>query len=370
MSALRKSLNIHDKIVSVTLENGKYYDFSQHRGKSGPLVYPGDLTMSVVLEDRKDFDIPQYRCNPGPPIYSGDLSVSVTLEDRKDYQSRTFPTRLHAMLNDAEPKGFVQLVSWQNGGTAFKVHDPTKFTEIVLPQYFDQSKYKSFQRQLNMYGYKRTSKGPKKGWCHHKLFVRGQIGLCNRIVRRKTKERSSMMKMILCNSDKSMTSDEGSTSDCMVEAPKVDFEGQMFYPLKADGVPEVFPSDSQDPDLETVFTENDNFRGYSFPWKLHYILDEAEKHGKDNIISWFKSGRGFKVHEPDVFTREILHKLLGKKTKWQSFQRQLLLYGFRRFSSGPYKGIYVHKCGHFVRGQQALCRKIKRITTSSPSLSD
>ena len=59
-----------------------------------------------------------------------------------------FPFRLHDMLNDAEPKGFDHVVSWQEGGRSFKVHDKEQFSKVLLPRYFQgQTRYKSFQRQ-------------------------------------------------------------------------------------------------------------------------------------------------------------------------------------------------------------------------------
>lgn len=62
-----------------------------------------------------------------------------------------FPFRLHDMLNDAEAKGFDHIVSWQEGGRSFKVHDKDQFSKILLPRYFQgQTRYKSFQRQRKL----------------------------------------------------------------------------------------------------------------------------------------------------------------------------------------------------------------------------
>jgi len=41
----------------------------------------------------------------------------------------------------------------------------------------------------------------------------------------------------------------------------------------------------------------DNVRGIQFPFKLHKILEEAERNGFDNAISWLPSGKAFKVHD-------------------------------------------------------------------------
>lgn len=60
-----------------------------------------------------------------------------------------FPSKLYDMLRDCEkdPGGMGSTVSWMPDGTQFRVHDVKAFVETILPTYFKQSKYKSFQRQ-------------------------------------------------------------------------------------------------------------------------------------------------------------------------------------------------------------------------------
>jgi heat shock transcription factor 4 len=55
--------------------------------------------------------------------------------------------KLHGMLTDSEVHGFDDVVGWLPGGRSFKVVDPTRFAREIMPQYFNQTKYKSFQRQ-------------------------------------------------------------------------------------------------------------------------------------------------------------------------------------------------------------------------------
>jgi hypothetical protein len=82
-----------------------------------------------------------------------------------------FTWQLYQMLADAEKHGFQSIVSWQPHGRAFRVHDPEKFEQSVLPTYFKTSKYKSFSRQLNLYSFVRLShSGPDQGAC--KFFFR------------------------------------------------------------------------------------------------------------------------------------------------------------------------------------------------------
>jgi len=49
--------------------------------------------------------------------------------------------------------------------------------------FFHQSKYTSFRRQLNIYGFTRLSKGRDKKGYFHELFLRGKEALAYRIVR-------------------------------------------------------------------------------------------------------------------------------------------------------------------------------------------
>ncbi len=57
-----------------------------------------------------------------------------------------FPWKLHRVLEESERCGFRDIVSWQ-GSRAFKVHDPKNFEKSIMKKYFNQTRYKSFQRQ-------------------------------------------------------------------------------------------------------------------------------------------------------------------------------------------------------------------------------
>jgi hypothetical protein len=44
----------------------------------------------------------------------------------------------------------------------------------------------------------------------------------------------------------------------------------------------------------------------NFPVKLHYMLNELEKDGMDNIVSWQPHGRCFLVHKQQQFVEQVL----------------------------------------------------------------
>jgi hypothetical protein len=91
--------------------------------------------------------------------------------------------RLYIMLEDADKMGFQNVVAWQDGADSFKVMQSGPFSNTIMRNYFNQTKYKSFQRQLNMYGFLRIHTGVKKGGYAHQYFKRGGTQLCNLILR-------------------------------------------------------------------------------------------------------------------------------------------------------------------------------------------
>jgi hypothetical protein len=98
-----------------------------------------------------------------------------------------FPWKLHEMLEDSAKEGNEWIVSWQSHGRSFLVHKPKLFVEKIMPTYFNQSKFASFQRQLNLYGFSRLTAGKDKGAYYHSCFVRGHRGLCRGMIRQKIK---------------------------------------------------------------------------------------------------------------------------------------------------------------------------------------
>ena len=52
-----------------------------------------------------------------------------------------------------------------------------------MPSYFKQTKFASFQRQLNIYGFKRLTTGKDCGGYYHELFLRHKLILCENIIR-------------------------------------------------------------------------------------------------------------------------------------------------------------------------------------------
>jgi hypothetical protein len=65
-----------------------------------------------------------------------------------------FPWRLHEILEEVEHKKLDWIVSWLPDGRGFQVHCQKSFSEKIIPMFFRHSRYKSFQRQLYLYGFR------------------------------------------------------------------------------------------------------------------------------------------------------------------------------------------------------------------------
>lgn len=76
-----------------------------------------------------------------------------------------FTVKLHRLLADAQEQGFTDVIQWDPGGRSFTVYQPELFAETIMKKYFKQTKYKSFQRQLNLYDFKRVTRDGIRGVC-------------------------------------------------------------------------------------------------------------------------------------------------------------------------------------------------------------
>eukprot|EP00934_Nitzschia_sp_Nitz4_P007861 Nitzschia sp. Nitz4//scaffold36_size144017//104895//105668//NITZ4_003107-RA/size144017-processed-gene-0.274-mRNA-1//-1//CDS//3329549519//7851//frame0 len=105
-------------------------------------------------------------------------------------------------------------------------------------------------------------------------------------------------------------------------------------------------------------TRREGRRGIQFPWKLHELLDRAEKDGHEDVVSWLPNGKAFKVHKKEEFCRDIMPSYFNS-SKYKTWQRSLNLWGFESFARGADKGACYHT--YFVRGHPELCKKMNRV---------
>jgi len=119
-------------------------------------------------------------------------------------QREIFPQRLLAILNDTS---LSDIVSWLPHGRSFVIIRPDVFTEHVLPKYLppvvdvsarsggngsSATKYPSFTRKLNRWGFRQATRGPDTGAFHHPLFRRDEPQLCLNMVCQRSRDRSTV----------------------------------------------------------------------------------------------------------------------------------------------------------------------------------
>lgn len=342
------------------------------------------------------------------------------IQPRNDdtFTSMSFPCKMYSLLEDAETFGFESIISWQPGGKSFTLHKPEIFATTVMQSYFTQTKLKSFQRQLNIYGWKKVQVGPNKGGYFHKSFIRGSPELCGNVIRRtfkdscddsskKTTLSESLMtpsigessipilepRPILPLHDQEVVSNHTKMSSMQLDDSEVETLFDFFYPkditetlfldtLVSDGETcrgQIAVTSSHDNDdtchlkfesgdfEEFVTILKDNYQDSdpeneldvdnSFPYKVHLMLENAKRDNYTHIVSWVNNGKAFKVHNAKAFVERIL-PMYFDQTKYESFRRQLNLYQFARVARGTERGIISHPC--LLEGARWLCDEIKR----------
>eukprot|EP00557_Chaetoceros_sp_GSL56_P007679 CAMPEP_0176503676 /NCGR_PEP_ID=MMETSP0200_2-20121128/15500_1 /TAXON_ID=947934 /ORGANISM="Chaetoceros sp., Strain GSL56" /LENGTH=580 /DNA_ID=CAMNT_0017903003 /DNA_START=68 /DNA_END=1810 /DNA_ORIENTATION=- len=97
---------------------------------------------------------------------------------------KPFPEKLIEVLDRTDMES---IITWMPHGRAFVVLQPQQLRDIVLPRFFKQTKFMSFTRQLNLWGFKRITKGVDSGAYYHELFLRGRPRLAILMKRQKIK---------------------------------------------------------------------------------------------------------------------------------------------------------------------------------------
>ena len=136
------------------------------------------------------------------PCCIGDGASSTSSNDCLN-NNALFPRKLYHMLERTQHDGLRDIVSWvpniqypdpANNGTesycdGFIVFDRTRFVSDIIPKYLQGTsgkksiQYRSFVRQLNLYGFERINSGPHRGAYVHKLLRKGYPDLSDQIER-------------------------------------------------------------------------------------------------------------------------------------------------------------------------------------------
>ena len=84
-------------------------------------------------------------------------SVPAAAKESEANHEQIFPIKLHAFIEEVSSKA-PHILNWTQDGEAFEIPGPDDLGPF-LTQFFSHSRYSSLQRQLNMYGFKKHSKG-------------------------------------------------------------------------------------------------------------------------------------------------------------------------------------------------------------------
>mmetsp|Transcript_33137 Transcript_33137/g.42546 ORF Transcript_33137/g.42546 Transcript_33137/m.42546 type:complete len:456 (+) Transcript_33137:192-1559(+) len=93
---------------------------------------------------------------------------------------QAFARKLFQILEEDD----TDTIAWNDIGDAFFIKHPERFLEEVLMKHFRHDKFPSFQRQLNLYGFRKITRGPYTGAYAHQYFRRGQPELLDMVLRK------------------------------------------------------------------------------------------------------------------------------------------------------------------------------------------
>lgn len=135
-------------------------------------------SMAMTFPDTLDFST---KMEPDPVTCGSNDAATKSTPSERDGSVRVhsgsgfrfvvpFPWRLHQILDDMEASGDTSIISWVPDGRHFHVHNPTLFVQKIIPKFFKQKSFKSFQRQLHIYGFQRVADFPNQGMYRIRLF--------------------------------------------------------------------------------------------------------------------------------------------------------------------------------------------------------
>lgn len=101
----------------------------------------------------------------------------------------TFPAKMHAILTNP---ALADVVGWAPHGRSWRILKPRDFEIRVLPKYFEHSKFSSFVRQANGWGFRRMGQGYDKNAYYHEYFLRSMPWLCKKMRRPKVAEKKAI----------------------------------------------------------------------------------------------------------------------------------------------------------------------------------
>jgi hypothetical protein len=87
--------------------------------------------------DQPAVAVPSMNTTSDLAMTSNGAAAAIALSARQ----HIFPCKLYKVLEEGPHHNFSHILSWVDGGKSFKVHNTKEFVNVVMPHYFDQTKY-------------------------------------------------------------------------------------------------------------------------------------------------------------------------------------------------------------------------------------
>uniref|UniRef100_A0A7S3GJB5 HSF-type DNA-binding domain-containing protein n=1 Tax=Palpitomonas bilix TaxID=652834 RepID=A0A7S3GJB5_9EUKA len=110
-----------------------------------------------------------------PPSMSEMDKASDSLKEKK------VPPFLSSLWTILEESEGANCIKWTRDGEAFVITSPTELSKTILPKHFKHSNFQSFIRQLNVYGFRKSSHDAYE--FKHSNFLKGRPELLHQISR-------------------------------------------------------------------------------------------------------------------------------------------------------------------------------------------
>ena len=169
---------VHAPLQNTTMVDHTYTDYSVIAQESLSFLEEGEEPQPTISDEEKK--VHNKKVEKIKRIF-GDVGPS---KKNSGGVVKPFPEKLMEVLDRADLEG---IITWMPHGRAFIVLQPQQLREVVLPRFFKQTKFMSFTRQLNLWGFKRITKGVDSGAYYHELFLRSRPRLAMLMRRQKIK---------------------------------------------------------------------------------------------------------------------------------------------------------------------------------------
>ena len=162
--------NSFHSIILPTVGQRKAYITMKQSHQEDKLETPRSPTTENVDDEQSLFS-PYFYYHDFSKEPDADPSVPLTAPGRVP----NFPAKMHAILSRDD---LSDIVGWMPHGRAWKVFKQREFEVKILPIYFEHSKFSSFIRQANGWGFRRINSGCDRNCYYHPRFLKGLPHLC------------------------------------------------------------------------------------------------------------------------------------------------------------------------------------------------